>query len=345
MSNLYDALKRSNAFRKIEIDDLLFVEYSCDPGGPKADIWSHNGYFTYVVSGRMNLKMADRVYEIRAGEAYFITRGGFTVPEFYDEVFCDMIIFVPDDFIRSVIDRYQIRLTESEANVGYEAVIPLQLDPSLIQYYRSLFTYLQSPDPPSRILMKIKLEELLRAGSWPSMPSVIFWCRWNRSNYLSISAGIITPVQGIHPVNLLFVPVIFTERSGKPLVQDFLNDRFGGGSQTKGQYIGMVPDPGAPGSLSIRTESSPDTGYFVGHDAAAGTGPAHDDSLVCLSGSHFPHRFQGDLRPVEGMLSGVRSVIDHLMAPVFQFSDQVIYEMGMFVGTDGNSHRQDFYTG
>jgi AraC family transcriptional regulator, exoenzyme S synthesis regulatory protein ExsA len=161
MSNLYDALKGSNAFRKIEIDDLLFVEYSCDPGGPKTDIWSHHSYFTYVVSGRMNLKMADRVYEIRAGEAYFITRGGFIVPEFYEEVFCDMIIFLPDDFIRSVIDKYQIRLAGPETGKGYEAVIPLQLDPSLIQYYRSLFTYLQSPDPPSRILMKIKLEELI----------------------------------------------------------------------------------------------------------------------------------------------------------------------------------------
>jgi hypothetical protein len=56
MSNLYDFLKKSTSFKKIEIDELLFVEYTCDPGGPRAEIWSHTNYFTYVVFGKMTLK-------------------------------------------------------------------------------------------------------------------------------------------------------------------------------------------------------------------------------------------------------------------------------------------------
>ena len=56
MSNLFDALGQSTAFNKFKVDDLLFVEYTCEPGGPRAEIWSHNNYFTYVVSGKMTLK-------------------------------------------------------------------------------------------------------------------------------------------------------------------------------------------------------------------------------------------------------------------------------------------------
>ena len=87
MSNLYDALDQSIAFNKFKIDDLLFVEYTCDPGGPKAEIWSHTNYFTYVVSGKMTLKTPDRAYEIKAGESYFIKKGAFIIPQFFEEVF------------------------------------------------------------------------------------------------------------------------------------------------------------------------------------------------------------------------------------------------------------------
>jgi AraC-like DNA-binding protein len=161
MSNLYDALDQSHQFNKFKVDDLLFVEYKCDPGGPKADIWSHANYFTYVISGRMTLRTQTREYEIRAGESYFIKKGGFIIPEFHDEIFCDLIIFIPDSFIRSVIDKYELKLNTDSVAVTSDSVTPLHLDEGLRDYYRSLFNYFLKSRPPSKSLLKIRFEELI----------------------------------------------------------------------------------------------------------------------------------------------------------------------------------------
>lgn len=161
MSNLYDALDKSTAFNKFKVDDLLFVEYTCDPGGPKAKIWSHTNYFTYVVSGKMTLKTLKKDYEIRSGESYFIKKGAFIIPQFFEDIFCDMIIFIPDSFIRSVIDKHQIELSPSGRSKSTQTVIPLNLDQTLIQYYQSLFAYFKELKPPSSILLKLKFEELI----------------------------------------------------------------------------------------------------------------------------------------------------------------------------------------
>jgi len=161
MSNLFDALDNSTAFSKFKVDDLLFVEYTCDPGGPRAEIWSHTNYFTYVVTGKMTLKTPDKSYEIRAGEAYFIPKGSFIIPQFFEEVFCDIIVFIPDQFICEVIRKYELTLPTPVTGYDIQAVIPLHLDPSLIQYYRSLFTFFKGPKPPSKVLLKLKFEELI----------------------------------------------------------------------------------------------------------------------------------------------------------------------------------------
>lgn len=161
MSNLFDALDHSTSFNKFKVDDLLFVEYTCDPGGPKAEIWSHTNYFTYVVSGKMTLKTPEKSYRIQAGESYFVRKGAFIIPQFFEEVFCDMIIFIPDDFIRSVIDKHQLQLGQTAGGEIKNQIIPLNLDETLLRYYQSLFSYFKNDKPPSEILLKLKFEELL----------------------------------------------------------------------------------------------------------------------------------------------------------------------------------------
>ncbi|MCB0689907.1 MAG: hypothetical protein KDC53_25380, partial [Saprospiraceae bacterium] len=158
MSNLFDALGQSTAFNKFKVDDLLFVEYTCEPGGPRAEIWSHNNYFTYVVSGKMTLKTADAKYLIKAGESYFVKKGAFIIPQFFEELFCDMIIFISDAFIREVIHKHQIAFPRMQ-HEDTRSVIPLHLDETLIQYYQSLFSYFKGSKPPSEILLKLKFEE------------------------------------------------------------------------------------------------------------------------------------------------------------------------------------------
>ena len=160
MSNFYDGIRNSQLFKKFVIDDMLFVEYSCEPGELRAKIWSHSNYFTYVTQGKLTLKTMDREFDLEAGHSYFVKKGSCLIHKIVPEEFCDLIIFVPDDFIRSVIDKHQLRLPAPNYNPS-DLVIPLHLDNVLRSYYQSLFSYLTQPKPPSRQLLKIKFEELI----------------------------------------------------------------------------------------------------------------------------------------------------------------------------------------
>lgn len=143
------------------IDEMLFVEYTCEPGALRTEIWSHSNYFTYVVSGKMILKTRDKDYVLRAGQSYFVKKGGCLIHQFMEETFCDLIIFVPDDFIRGVINRHEIGLPQLHPNPSSDLVIPLNLDDVLTNYYHSLFTFFPKLKPPSKALLKIKFEELI----------------------------------------------------------------------------------------------------------------------------------------------------------------------------------------
>ena len=161
MTNFYDGIKGSNLFQKFTIDELLFVEYTCEPGGPKTRIWSHNNYFTFVVNGSMILKTHEKDFPLQAGSAYFVKKGGFTVPQFFDEIFCDLIIFFPDEFIREVIHKYRIGPATGSRTFTSEPVIPLNMDEVLTSYYHSLLAYFSKRKPPPEPLLRIKLEELI----------------------------------------------------------------------------------------------------------------------------------------------------------------------------------------
>ncbi len=71
------------------------------------------------------------------------------------------MVFVPDHFIKSVIQKYKIALNTKNSGNPTGTIIPLSTDKFLISYFHSLLAYFNLPEPPSGILMKIKFEELL----------------------------------------------------------------------------------------------------------------------------------------------------------------------------------------
>ena len=69
--------------------------------------------------------------------------------------------FVPDDFIKSVFQKYRIPLSESGSNSKTDTVIPIITDDVLKVYFHSLLTYFNQSAPPPEALLKLKFEELL----------------------------------------------------------------------------------------------------------------------------------------------------------------------------------------
>jgi AraC family transcriptional regulator, exoenzyme S synthesis regulatory protein ExsA len=161
MVNLQDFIENGHFFKKIKVDDLLFVEFDCPMNEEKSSIWWHNNFFTFVVTGETMLQTPQSQYIIKAGDCIFAKKGSVITYNLPHEDFCELMVFVPDHFIKSVIQKYKITLLSKKTKNPIDTIIPLTTDELLTSYFHSLLAYFNLPEPPSGVLLKIKFEELL----------------------------------------------------------------------------------------------------------------------------------------------------------------------------------------
>ncbi len=163
MINLEDFIGSSNVFKKFEVDDLLFVEIVCPVEEDESAnrLWWHNNFFSYAMAGEMVLKTLQQEYIFKAGDCMFAKKGSIvSARHLIQEDFCELRVFVPDDFIKSVFQKYKILLIEP-GTFKTDTLIPLAVDEVLEAYFHSLLTYFHQPSPPPGTLLKLKFEELL----------------------------------------------------------------------------------------------------------------------------------------------------------------------------------------
>lgn len=164
MINMEDFITNSSLFKKFEVDDLLFVELNCpvEEDNASSSVWWHNNFFSYAVAGEMALKTLRGEYILKPGDCIFAKKGSIiSARHLVQEDFCELRIFVPDGFIKSVIQKYRIPLPAIVANENTDTLIPLATDEVLKIYFHSLLTYFRQPEPPAESLLKLKFEELL----------------------------------------------------------------------------------------------------------------------------------------------------------------------------------------
>ena len=106
MINIYSAIKDSNLFRKMEVSDLLFAEYNCMREETKFGIWSNNNYFAFISSGKKIWRSIYHSYEVAEGDIIFIKKGANLTHQFFDDEFCAIFMFIPDDFIKKEMRLY-----------------------------------------------------------------------------------------------------------------------------------------------------------------------------------------------------------------------------------------------
>lgn len=163
MLNFYDYIVHGNHFRKLEVDDLLFVEYKCLIPDGRIGYWTHNNYIEYIIGGKKQWTLGTKEYHGDAGDAFFVKQGAYVAQKFHEEDYCSLLIFLPDHFIRTVINKYPTK-TPLEANkpgIAPESIMQLSSDESLSAYFHSVLSYFRKPVSPPRELLKIKFEELI----------------------------------------------------------------------------------------------------------------------------------------------------------------------------------------
>lgn len=162
MINLYSTIKNSNLFSKIEVSELLFVEYTCMQEENKLGIWSNNNYFAFISSGKKAWKTIYYTYEVNEGDILFIKKGANLTHQFFDDKFCAVFVFIPDDFIKTFLKKNPSFLTASQKNLsGQDAVLRVEPDELLESYYHSIRSYLSLSQKPNENLLILKFEELL----------------------------------------------------------------------------------------------------------------------------------------------------------------------------------------
>ena len=163
MLNVYDYIEDTRLFKTFKVNDLLFVEYRCLFKDLRIPYWTHNNYFTFVLHGDSKYSNGNKEYVLHKGDALFVRRGAYVSHGHGKEAYCALLIFVSDDFIKTVLDKYPMpQMPKANASTeGGDAIIRLQMDESLTAYFHSVLSYFPKDISPSPELLKIKFEELL----------------------------------------------------------------------------------------------------------------------------------------------------------------------------------------
>jgi AraC-like DNA-binding protein len=162
MINLYSALKNSSHYNKMEVNELLFVEYTCMREETKFGIWSDNNYFAFISSGKKMWRTMYHSYEVSEGDILFIKKGANLTHQFFDDEFCAIFIFIPDEFIKEFLKKNNALCTASQKDLsGQDSVLHIHNDALLESYHQSVQSYLLLAEKPNKQLLILKFEELL----------------------------------------------------------------------------------------------------------------------------------------------------------------------------------------
>jgi AraC-like DNA-binding protein len=158
--NFYDRV-RSNPdnYRQLRCGEALITLFNCPLATKFNDLWSHHNYIVYVVEGKKVWHLSQGSVELKAGDCFFVRRGAAIVEQFFDSVFCIVLFFIPDDFIRDVLKTRVAPLASSTEN--YRALIPIHRNPAIEFFFQSMNPFFANDKAPDPSLLELKFRELI----------------------------------------------------------------------------------------------------------------------------------------------------------------------------------------
>ena len=161
MENIQDTIASNKNLRTFKVDDLLFAEFKCRIEKIHNNVWCHNNYLAFIHTGETMVKTPRSEFRLRTGDSVFAKKGGILFECEIQDDFCELIVFVPDDFIKSVIRKYKIVLNRESPATEYSPVFPFGSSEVVRAYFHTLLSYFNQEEPPPEALLKLKFEELI----------------------------------------------------------------------------------------------------------------------------------------------------------------------------------------
>lgn len=162
MRNLYEVIKNSLHFNKFIVDDLVCVEYTCPLEDEQLGLFAEYDYIIHVLSGKKTWTTIHGKWEAKAGETLYVKKGAAIITQSFDEDFCMLGFFLPDDLIRESLLDFNGTSSGLKPNEIHQISI-LEIEPKnyLNGFFNSMLHYFRSDDQPADSIIKLKLKELL----------------------------------------------------------------------------------------------------------------------------------------------------------------------------------------
>ena len=101
-------------------------------------------------------------YIVEQEDILFVKKGANLTHQFFDDQFCGIFVFIPDEFIQSFLKKYPHFLKGDQKDLsGQDSVLRVESNEILRHYALSITGYLSANHPMDEKLVILKMEELL----------------------------------------------------------------------------------------------------------------------------------------------------------------------------------------
>lgn len=160
MINLPSHIRNNTAlYRQLNCSEALFTIYNCPLQNKFEDVWSNLNYVVYVVRGRKIWHTNEGSYDLTEGSCVLVRKGATIVEQFIESEFCFYLFFIPDNFIRDVLNTKSIPI--ANPYVKPNLLIPIANGAQVQTFFNSMSTYFDAVKEPDPSLLEIKFKELI----------------------------------------------------------------------------------------------------------------------------------------------------------------------------------------
>lgn len=163
MVNHYEFVKDNpQVFKQFSCKDLLFLIIDCPPEFTQSEDLVEHNCFIYVITGNHMVFSRESSWIISTGQTVFIKKGGMGIKKIDDEIFCALMFYVPDSYLRSFIHEKTNIISEIDrAETSRNLMLSVAHDQILGAFYDSVLSYFSAAKQPPEDLVELKFRELL----------------------------------------------------------------------------------------------------------------------------------------------------------------------------------------
>lgn len=163
MQSYYDFVStHPEGFIQFSCKGILFLKMECPPDFIKGEDWSIHNCILHVLSGKKRLSSREYNFELQKGDTIFLKKGAITIERLGAELFCALMFYVPDQYIRSFMKEQAVGLHNQKiSSLADDRAFPIRNTPVLSAFYDSVIPYFSTPQKPAENLLELKFCELL----------------------------------------------------------------------------------------------------------------------------------------------------------------------------------------